>query len=54
MYRVKRTALKKEDACAREVGQLTLSGSALMHGGLPIPPADGDYAAWQLDLERIS
>ena len=26
MYRVKRTALKKEDACAREVGQLTLSG----------------------------
>ena len=33
--------------------EMTLSGAALMHAGLPIPPAKGDYCAWQIHLVRI-
>ena len=54
MYRVMRTALKKKDAGAQEKEDQVISGSSLMHGGLPIPAADGEYAAWQIYLERIS
>lgn len=54
MYRVKRTALKEKDACGQEKECQVLSGSCLMHGGLPVPAADGEYAAWQIYLERIS
>ncbi|MFR2794752.1 MAG: alpha-galactosidase [Eisenbergiella sp.] len=54
MYRVMRTALKKKDAGAQEKEEQVISGSSLMHGGLPIPAADGEYAAWQIYLERIS
>ena len=54
MYRVMRTALKEKDAGAQEKEEQVISGSSLMHGGLPIPAADGEYAAWQIYLERIS
>ncbi|MFR4589850.1 MAG: alpha-galactosidase [Eisenbergiella sp.] len=54
MYRVMRTALKEKDAGAQEKEDQVISGSSLMHGGLPIPAADGEYAAWQIYLERIS
>ena len=54
MYRVMRTALKEKDAVAQEKEAQVISGSSLMHGGLPIPAADGEYAAWQIYLERIS
>ena len=54
MYRAVRTALKEKDARAQEKECQVFSGSSLMHGGLPIPAADGDYAAWQIYLERIS
>ena len=54
MYRVMRTALKKKDAGAQEKEDQVISGSSLMHGGIPIPAADGEYAAWQIYLERIS
>lgn len=54
MYRVMRTALKKKDAGAQEKEDQVISGSSLMHGGLPIPAADGEYAAWQIYLEQIS
>lgn len=54
MYRVMRTALKKKDAGAQEKEDQVISGASLMHGGLPIPAADGEYAAWQIYLERIS
>lgn len=54
MYRVMRTALKEKDAGAQEKEERVISGSSLMHGGLPIPAADGEYAAWQIYLERIS
>ena len=30
------------------------SGAALMHAGLLIPPAKGDYCAWQLHLVRTN
>ena len=33
--------------------EMTLSGAALMHAGLPIPPAKGDYCAWQIHLIRM-
>ena len=33
--------------------EMVLSGAALMHAGLPIPPAKGDYCAWQIHLVRI-
>lgn len=54
MYRVMRTALKEKDAGAQKKEDQVISGSSLMHGGLPIPAADGEYAAWQIYLERIS
>ena len=54
MYRVMRTALKEKDAGAQEKEDQVISGSSLMHGGLPIPAADGEYAAWQIYLEQIS
>ena len=45
-YEVSLTDLKgdKKDRMQKQV----LTGAALMHGGLRLPGADSDYAAWQI------
>ena len=50
-YEVSLTDLKgdKKDRMQKQV----LTGAALMRGGLRLPGADSDYAAWQISLKKL-
>ena len=50
-YEVSLTDLKgdKKDRMQKQV----LTGAALMRGGLRLPGADSDYAAWQIYLKKL-
>ena len=50
-YEVSLTDLKgdKKDRLQKQV----LTGAALMRGGLRLPGADSDYAAWQISLKKL-
>ena len=53
-YRIRLAGNAGKAGAEKEDGkEAVLTGAALMHAGLPIPAARGDYCAYQIHLVRI-